>query len=409
MLPTRSLFCVALTLMSIAGSARASAQTSDCTVRGGANGPVRCLAEQSGTRQRRLPPNLYDGTKRMMVVTPVIGSNPSAGFTFGVAGQLAVVRGDPRTTRISAGIASLTFSTKKQAMLNMRFALFTNENRWLVEGDNRFHSTSQDIYGLGTATPASSAVGADYGFVRLHETVYRRVTRGVWAGGGVLFDSHSNVGPAEGVEEEWPTSPYVTYSQSHDLPLEGQQSAGVSANVLINTRDSDIEPRRGWYANAAYQMFGGDSTWQLLHFDMRTYLPLNKDRRHLLAVWLFGDMTTHGAPPYSICRRPSWTCTDVPPAATERAAFVASGSCTAKSSTAGRSREMDCSVWWPSRTRRRSPTCRTEIGCSIRSRRPLAPVCGYSSTSARGPDLCLDVAWGKTGSHGVYLAIQEAF
>jgi hypothetical protein len=263
MLPTRSLFCVALTLMSIAGSARASAQTSDAQ-----SAAAQMDLFDVWRRIRHTPAPAAaepsDGTKRMIVVTPVIGSNPSAGFTFGVAGQLAVVRGDPRTTRISAGIASLTFSTKKQAMLNMRFALFTNENRWLVEGDNRFHSTSQNIYGLGTATPASSAVGADYGFVRLHETVYRRVTRGVWAGGGVLFDSHSSVGPAEGVEEEWPTSPYVTYSQSHDLPLGGQQSAGVSANVLINTRDSDIEPRRGWYANAAYQMFGGDSTWQLL-------------------------------------------------------------------------------------------------------------------------------------------------
>ena len=134
------------------------------------------------------------------------------------------------------------------------------------------------------------------------------MTRGVWAGGGVLFDSHSNVGPAEGVEEEWPTSPYVTYSQSHDLPLEGQQSAGVSANVPINTRDSDIEPRRG-----AVRERRVSDVRRRLHVAVAAlrhayYLPLNKDRRHLLAVWLLGDMTTHGAPlAISICRRPSWT------------------------------------------------------------------------------------------------------
>ena len=140
MLPTRSLFCVALTLMSIAGNARASAQTSDSQ-----SEAAQMDLFDVWRRIRHTPPppaaEPYDGTGRMLVVTPVIGSNPSAGFTFGAAGQLAVVRGDPRTTRISAGIASLTFSTKKQAMLNMRFGLFTNENRWLVEGDNRFHST----------------------------------------------------------------------------------------------------------------------------------------------------------------------------------------------------------------------------------------------------------------------------
>ena len=125
MLPTRSLFCVALTLMSIAGSARASAQTSDAQ-----SEPAQMDLFDVWRRIRHTPApaaaESSDGTERMIVVTPVIGSNPSAGFTFGVAGQLAVVRGDPRTTRISAGIASLTFSTKKQAMLNMRFALFTN-------------------------------------------------------------------------------------------------------------------------------------------------------------------------------------------------------------------------------------------------------------------------------------------
>ena len=122
----------------------------------------------------------------------------------------------------------------------MRLSLFTNENRWFVDSDNRFHNTSQDIYGPGTATPASSAVGSDYDFVRLHETVYRRVKSAVWAGGGVLLDSHTNVGPVEGAEDGWPSSPYVTYSQSHDLPLDGQQSLGVSANVLVNTRDADL-------------------------------------------------------------------------------------------------------------------------------------------------------------------------
>jgi Omp85 superfamily domain len=408
MLPTRSLFCVALTLMSIAGSARASAQTSDTQ-----SAAAQMDLFDVWRRMRHTPAPAaaepYGGTGRMMVVTPVIGSNPSAGFTFGVASQLAVVRGDPRTTRISAGIASLTFSTRKQAMLNIRFALFTNENRWLVEGDNRFHSTSQDMYGLGTATPASSAVGADYGFVRLHETVYRRVTRGVWAGGGVLFDSHSNVGPAEGVEEEWPTSPYVTYSQSHDLPLEGQQSAGASANVLINTRDSDIEPRRGWYANAAYQMFGGDSTWQLLHFDMRTYLPLNKNRRHLLAVWLFGDMTTHGAPPYF----------DLPATVMDMYGRSARGY---REGRFRGERLLYGEVEYRGTITRNgllgmvafaNATTLTNLQAGDRLFDSVAPAAGAGLRALFNKRsrtrLCLDVAWGKTGSHGVYLAIQEAF
>ncbi|HEX7137873.1 MAG TPA: hypothetical protein VF219_08510, partial [Vicinamibacterales bacterium] len=128
----------------------------------------------------------------MIVAAPIIGSNPSAGFLVGGAAQMAVYRGDPATTRISSGIASLTISTKNQISFNVRFDTFSEDDHWLVEGDNRFQSTSQSIYGLGTDTPTTASVETLYGFVRLHETVYRQAAKDVYIGGGFLFDSHTN-------------------------------------------------------------------------------------------------------------------------------------------------------------------------------------------------------------------------
>jgi len=103
---------------------------------------------------RHKPPPAADPPgKRMIVAAPIIGSNPSAGFTMGVAAQVAVFRGPPSTTRISSGIASLAISTKKQILFNARFDSFSDGNRWFIEGDNRFQRTSQNIYGFGTSTP----------------------------------------------------------------------------------------------------------------------------------------------------------------------------------------------------------------------------------------------------------------
>src|SRR6185295_15024637 len=115
--------------------------------------------------------------QRMIVAAPIIGSNPSSGFIFGAAAQVAIFRGDPSTTRITSGIASLSFSTKKQVLFNVRFDSFSDGNQWLVKGDNRFQSTSQDIYGFGSDTASSSALATDYGFVRIHETVFRKMAR----------------------------------------------------------------------------------------------------------------------------------------------------------------------------------------------------------------------------------------
>ena len=160
----------------------------------------------------------------MIVAAPIIGSNPSAGFTMGVAAQVAVFRGPPSTTRISSGIASLAISTKKQILFNARFDSFSDGNRWFIEGDNRFQRTSQNIYGFGTSTPPSSALSTDYTFVRLHETGYRQVARDFYVGGGFLFDSHTSVEPADTSNPNWSSSPYIVYSQQHGLPTDAQWS-----------------------------------------------------------------------------------------------------------------------------------------------------------------------------------------
>jgi hypothetical protein len=71
---------------------------------------------------RKKPPSPpAQAGKKMIIAAPVIGSNPSAGFVIGAAGQMAFFRGDPSTTRVSAGTASLTISTREQLVFNVRF------------------------------------------------------------------------------------------------------------------------------------------------------------------------------------------------------------------------------------------------------------------------------------------------
>ena len=106
----------------------------------------------------------------MIAVMPIIGRNPTSGLTFGVAGQVAFIAGNPDTTRISSGVASLSFSTKNQTLLNVRFDAYSSGSVWLLEGDNRVYKAGEGVYGLGTDTPASGRIDADYSWLRLHET-----------------------------------------------------------------------------------------------------------------------------------------------------------------------------------------------------------------------------------------------
>jgi hypothetical protein len=245
----------------------------------------------------------WDYRKPMIAVAPVIGAKPSSGVLFGAAGNVAFYRGDPSTTLISSMVTSLTFSTKKQTSLTNRFTMFAPENRWRLDGDHRFQWTSLDTYALGTSADTRVGIVADFDFFRLHHTAYYQLRPALYAGAGLYFDNHTGIGPSEGEEPEWTESPYVTYSQAHGLPWNSQIAAGTSLDVLWDTRDSFINADRGWLAKASYRtlfdgFLGGDSSWQKLNLDVRTYVNVSRDRRHKLAFWAFADLVVGGVAPF---------------------------------------------------------------------------------------------------------------
>ncbi len=363
----------------------------------------------------------------MIAAMPIIGRNPTSGLTFGVAGQVAFIAGNPDTTRISSGVASLSFSTKNQTLLNVRFDAYSSGSVWLFEGDNRVYKAGEGVYGLGTDTPTSSRIDADYSWLRLHETVYRRLSGAVYLGAGLLVDSHTHVKPAEASDAEWAAGPYVTYSQQHGLPTGSQQSAGVSVNALVDRRVGEIDPRRGWMAQASYRasfkgFLSGDSDWQLAHLEARSYVPLGRQAspsetppgggvpaKHRLTFWTFADLTTSGAPPYF----------DLP---------------TTVSDTYGRSSRAyvmgryrgEKMVYGEAEYRGMltdngllglvvftnvSTLTNTSTGEHLFDN--VAPAGGAGLRALFNKhsrtNLCLDFAVGKAGAKGVYLAIQDAF
>jgi outer membrane protein assembly factor BamA len=248
--------------------------------------------------------------------------------------------------------------------------------------------------------------------VRVYETLYRRLRPALFAGGGFHYGVHSDTHPGEGAEPAWDTSPYVAYSTGHGLPVDSQASGGLSANLLVDSRDSAINPRRGWLAQANYRAFmkdflGGDSTWQELYLDARTYF--RPGPRQTLAFWFRGDLVTGGTAPYF----------DLP--ATGMDTFGRS----ARGYTEGRFRGER--LLYGEVEYRATLTANGLLGAvafvnttTITNLQTGEKLFDSFATGAgvglrvlmdkrSRTNLCLDIGWGKDGSHGVYLAIQEAF
>jgi outer membrane protein assembly factor BamA len=365
-------------------------------------------------RHKEAETELWDYHEPMFAFAPVIGAKPSSGVLFGVAGNVAFYRGDPSTTRISSMVTSLTFSTKKQTSLTNRFAMSGRGNRWRHEGDYRFQWTSLETYELGTSADTSVGVQANFDFFRLYHTSYYRLRPALYVGAGVYFDNHTSVSPGSGAESEWAESPFTKYSEAHGLPLDSQIAAGTSLDLLWDTRDSFINADRGWLAEASYRtMFngflGGDSSWQKLNLDLRTYVSLSRDRRHKIAFWAYTDLVVGGVAPFF----------DLPSTAGDTYGRSARGY--AEGQFRGE-RLAYGEVEYRATLMRNgllgmvaflNTTTVTDLDQDERLFDSFATAGGAGLrlliNKRSKTNVCLDFGLGKQGSKGIYLAVQEAF
>ena len=345
-----------------------------------------------------------------VVVAPSIGSKPSTGLTLGVNANTAFFQGDSATTHISSMSGGIRVSQKKQLLSNLRFSVFTADDGWFLSGDNRLNFTSLNTYELGTDADIFGAANVKYTFARLYETAYKTVKPGLFIGGGLNLEARTNIHFGDS-QASFDQSAYLAYTRTHGFAADKQVSTGTNVGVLYDTRDNAINAVHGWLANANYRTFfsglGGDSTWQELLVDVRTYHPLTANGSQRIAFWMLSDMITGGAAPYF----------DLPTTGGD----VRSG----RGYSEGRYRGEH--LVYGEVEYRGALTSNGLIGfvafansstigsadTGARLFETYAPAAGVGLrvmlNKRSRTNLTTDWGWGKEGSHGFYLGIQEAF
>ena len=352
--------------------------------------------------------------KPFFVVAPSVGSKPSTGINGGIAGNVAFVSGNSVSTHLSSVSGGVKVSEKGQTLSGLKLAIFFPDDRWFVQGDNRFSWTSQNTYPLGGATLASDAEYLKYDQVRVYETVFRTIGRGLFVGAGVDVNRHSNIRPASDADQAFDQAAYTQYTQQHGFDPSHQTSSGTTASVMYDTRDNAINAHHGTLASLTYRTFfngflGGNSTWQEAYLDVRTYRPLTEDGRRRLAFWVLGDFVTGGIAPYF----------DLPATSSDSYGRSARGY--------GEGRYRGNHLLYGEMEFRDTLTANGLLGYVVFLNtttidggmggdhlfETLAPGAGAGLrvllNKKSRTNLCVDYGWGKQGSRALYLAIQEAF
>jgi hypothetical protein len=256
-------------------------------------------------------------------VLPYVAYNPTKGFQLGAGGTLSWYSGKNRITKQSAASATAEFTSKEQKLFQFKSNVYSDCNRWFLQGDWRFYIYSIPTYGLGSgmgdAVPPlegytmnpDSIPGWDqsflvkYQWLKIHEIFSRRVAEDLYVGLGYHLDYHFQI---EDLALDLDTAdnaitPHYAYSVKHGFNPEEYISSGLSINFVYDTRDNMISPYKGYYVNVNYKLnntwLGSSKSGSQLWAEFRTYIGLEKKMpRHLIAFWLYGGFQVSGTIPY---------------------------------------------------------------------------------------------------------------
>jgi hypothetical protein len=230
-----------------------------------------------------------------LTVVPFVTTSPLVGAGAGVAAVGGFRFGPRQTTSFSSVEMSALTTTNGQSSLTLRSAIRLPDDDWVVDGDWSLGQFPNPAWGVGGDTPDSNETTVDRKVIKVHETAYRRIGGGLYAGLGYYLDDVFDIVDRRAANgEETAFSAYGTGTSGRSF------SSALAASVVWDTRDNPLNPSAGSYALLRYRwapvLLASDTTWSSVWLEGRTYLPLGRPG-DTLGLWAFG-WVTYGQPPY---------------------------------------------------------------------------------------------------------------
>jgi hypothetical protein len=227
-------------------------------------------------------------------MAPGVGYTLSSGFAAILSTNTAFYTSRVPDARLSNVIAEMIYTQKNQLVLHLQGNVWTSDNRHNIFNDWRYMKYPQLTFGLGGHTDLDKSYGQQYQYLRVYQTLLRRVGKNLYAGGGYSLDYHWDIKtPGDSTLIKEPN----TYGTSGKTI-----SSGLTLNTLYDGRDNPIAPERGGLAAIAYRTnltaLGSNTNWQSLRVEFRKYLRWPASTNNVIALWNFNWFTIAGNPPY---------------------------------------------------------------------------------------------------------------
>ncbi|SEJ83769.1 Surface antigen [Dyadobacter sp. SG02] len=141
-------------------------------------------------------------------------------------------------------------------------------------------------WGLGRQYKQQDGLLINYTYLRFHQQLLKRISRGLFTGIGYHLDYHAHITTGR---DKPLLKDYAQYSYGTSGP--SSVSSGVSLNLLFDTRTNSLNPWDGRYLALQFRFnptfLGNNHQWKSVYLDVRKYIRFERGthRQNMLAVW----------------------------------------------------------------------------------------------------------------------------
>jgi hypothetical protein len=236
-------------------------------------------------------------------LVPAAGYTLQTGFAILLASNLTFTTDKNEHSKTSTILSSVAYTQKNQIIFPIMANIWTKGNKYNIISDNKFLDYPSETYGIGPNAINSTSYRIDYIYLRLHETVLRKIVKNTYAGLGIFYDNFWNIKEID--------APQGIPSNLGRYGKESrEETLGWIGQFLYDNRKNPINAENGLYASLIFrnnpQSFGNKTSWNSCTIEIRKYIPFPAKSKNTLALWSYNWLTFGGRVPYLLLPSTGW-------------------------------------------------------------------------------------------------------
>ena len=222
--------------------------------------------------------------------------------------------GKDSTTLFSTAATSASITSKGILYFYINHNIFTPGNKWNFQGNLVVAKTVSPDHGLGIgreyaglshddsvlADPSHKGYAINSIYYNFREKAYRRIVKTLFVGAGLAFEERRNINIHDTTGHDTPSA---IYDARHGFATDRYTTSGFLFNIEYITRDNPNRAYKGIYLDAGVRInqtwIGSTQNAAQFTYDFRKYFSLSaRSPETVIAFWNWGNYLLSGNIPY---------------------------------------------------------------------------------------------------------------